>query len=245
MVQHIGHTRPAAGAARALAAILVFGIAFGYVEAAVVVYLRTIYQPLRERLNPQAAPGDLFPLIRADELRAEGPEYTRRLLVELGREAATLAMLAGMAWATASCFRTFFASFVIAFGIWDTFYYVFLKLLIDWPASVWTWDILFLLPVPWVGPVIAPLIVAAAMVIAGTTVWLREAAGRPLRPRAGDWAMVVAGGIVLVTAFCWDFRNTAAGGYPNPFNWPLFAVGLAVGVAGLVRPLRRGMPRRF
>jgi len=245
MAQDIGRSRPAAGAGRALAALLIFGIAFGYVEAAVVVYLRAIYQPLRARLHPQARPGDLFPLIRADELRAAGPEHARRLVIELGREAATLVMLAGAAWATASSFRTFFASFLIAFGVWDIFYYVFLKLMIDWPESLWTWDLLFLLPVPWVGPVIAPVIVAATMIVTGATVRLREAAGRPVRLRGGDWAMVVAGGIVLVTAFCWDFRNTTAGGEPNPFHWPLFTAGLAAGLAGFVRGLRRGKPRHF
>ncbi|MBK6833902.1 MAG: hypothetical protein IPG89_06345 [Bacteroidetes bacterium] len=51
---------------------------------------------------------------------------------------------------------TRFAYFIIAFAIWDIFYYVFLYVLLQWPESLFTWDILFLVPVPWTGPVIAP-----------------------------------------------------------------------------------------
>src|SRR5262245_19523992 len=79
---------------RVLAALLLFGVSFGYVEAAVVVYLRALYEPVHQRLHPGRAPGDLFPVIRLDQLEAEGPEHLRRLAAELAREAMTLAMLA-------------------------------------------------------------------------------------------------------------------------------------------------------
>lgn len=216
---------------RVLTALLVFGAAFGYVEAAVVVYLRALYEPMHQRLHPHRAPDDLFPVIRLDQLRAEGPQPMRWLAVELAREAATLAMLAAAALAVARNFRQWFAAFLFVFGIWDIFFYVFLKVLLDWPPSLATWDLLFLLPVPWVGPVAAPVLVALAMVGSGTVVWWREARGRPLRLRGGHWAAVVVGGVILVLAFCWDYRNILAGGFPNPFPWPLFAGGL--GVAGV------------
>jgi hypothetical protein len=153
---------------RILVALLLFGVAFGYVEAAIVVYLRAIYDPIRQRIHPQIQPGELFPLIRLGELRAEGDEHVRRLAAEIVREAATLVILTAVALAVARNLREWFAAFMITFGLWDVFYYVFLKVLIDWPASLMTWDLLFLLPVPWVGPVLSPVIVALSMMVGGS-----------------------------------------------------------------------------
>jgi hypothetical protein len=107
-----------------------------------------------------------------------------------------------------------------------------LKLLIGWPASVWTWDVLFLIPVPWAAPVLAPALVAATMILAGSIVIAEEAAGRPFRVSRWDWLAIVAGGLILIAAFCWDWRNIAAGGMPNPFPWLLFFIGEVVGLGG-------------
>src|SRR5277367_3067908 len=108
---------------RLIAALVLFGISFGYVEAAVVVYLRSIYDPLRERLHPGREPGQLFPLISTRELAAAGPDNPRRLGIEIGREAATMAMLAGFALAAGGNLRECVAAFAIAFGIWDISFY--------------------------------------------------------------------------------------------------------------------------
>lgn len=140
---------------RTLLALALFGIAFGYVEAAVVAYLRNIYTPIRHKTFPMMPHDDLFPLLQVEHLQAAGPEYVRLLWIELGRELATLVMLAATGLAIGRTFREWLAGFLICFGVWDISYYAFLKLLIGWPASFWTWDILFLLPVPWVGPVVA------------------------------------------------------------------------------------------
>ena len=59
---------------RTLLALILFGIAFGYVEAAVVVYLRTIFAPIRHETFHNAAHNDLFPLLTAEHLRAAGRE---------------------------------------------------------------------------------------------------------------------------------------------------------------------------
>ena len=225
--------------ARALTALFAFGVSFGFVEAAVVVDLRAHYQPLHRRLFPDRPADDLFPMLRVDQLRAAGPVYGRLMAVELAREAATIVMLAAMALGVARNAREWFAAFVVAFGTWDLAFYGTLKALLDWPASWWTWDLLFLLPVPWVGPVLAPALVAATMVAAGVLVLRREAIGRPLRIGRGSWAAIVGGGLVLVVAFCWDWRNTLAGGLPNPFHWPLFALGEALGLAGFLHALAR------
>ena len=148
------------------------------------------------------------------------------------REAATLLLLAAVALAVARNVRQWLAAFVIAFGVWDLLFYCFLKVLLDWPASLWTWDLLFLLPVPWVAPVLAPMLAALTMIGAGLIVLYRERADRPIPFRAAHWLAIFGGGFLQVAAFCWDFRNTAAGGEPAAFHWPLFFVGGLIGLGG-------------
>jgi hypothetical protein len=219
---------------RAVAALFLFGISFGYLEAAVVVYLRVIYDPIRQRIHPERRPNDLFPLITPQQLADTGPENPRRLAVEVGREAATMLMLAAVALAIGRNLHEWFAAFAISFGVWDISFYAFLKLLIHWPDSLRTWDILFLIPLPWVGPVWAPLLVALSMIICGL-ISLRTGGphGGPLH-----WMGVLAGAAVIVLAFVWDFRNTTAGGWPNSFNWPLFLAGEALGLSAFLLAIK-------
>jgi len=213
---------------RTVAALLLFGVSFGYVEAAVVVYLRALYDPIRQRIHPGRSADDLFPLISPAELAAAGPENPRRLAIEIGREAATIAMLAGVGIAAGRNFNERMAAFSIAFGLWDISFYGFLKLMIHWPASLFTWDILFLIPLPWVGPVLAPVIISLTLIVCGLISLHR--AGLPASRL--QWAAMTAGGLIVILSFVWDFRNTMAGGLPNPFNWPLFWAGEAIAVAG-------------
>lgn len=215
---------------RVVSALFLFGISFGYVEAAVVVYLRALYDPVRARLHPERHPDDLFPLITPRQLADAGPENPRRLTIEIGREAATMVMLGAVALAVASNLHEWIAAFVIAFGVWDICFYAFLKLMIHWPQSLSTWDILFLIPLPWVGPVWAPVLVALTMVVCGL-ISLRAGG---IRGRLPHWAGVSAGAVVIVVAFVWDFRNTTAGGVPNPFNWPLFFAGELIGLSAFL-----------
>jgi hypothetical protein len=225
--------------ARALAALLLFGVSFGYVEAAVVVYIRMIVDPIRHKLHPDAPSSALFPVLRLDEIEAELPDTRRALRMELARELATMLMLASAGLAVGRNPRQVFAAFLVAFGVWDIAFYASLRVLIDWPETLLTWDLLFLLPVPWTGPVIAPMIVAASMIATGATVLARELAVRPFRMSWADWALVAAGGAVVVVAFCWDYRNIVAGGLPRPFHWSLFAAGEAIGLAGFLRAVVR------
>jgi len=212
---------------RTIAALFLFGISFGYVEAAVVVYLRAIYDPIRDRIHPGRGPDDLFPLISPQQLAGSGPENPRRLAIEIVREAATMLMLASVALALARNFHEWLAAFGVAFGIWDITFYAFLRIMIHWPQSLNTWDILFLIPVPWVGPIWSPVAVALTMVVCGLI-----ALQRGIRVRLRDAAVILAGAAVIFASFIWDFRNTLAGGMPNPFNWPLFLAGEAVGLIG-------------
>ena len=222
---------------RILIALTLFGISFAYVEAAVVVYLRQICEPIRREAFENVRHDELFPLVTTAQLAEAGSPYSRMLLVELGRELATMVMLAAVGLAVARNFRQWLAGFMIAFGVWDIFYYVFLKLLIGWPASLWTWDILFLMPVPWVGPVLAPGLVAVSMILAGVVILWRESVGRPMRFRVLSWTAIFGGGLMVVIAFCCDYRNMLEGGWPNPFNWQFLIAGELLGLAGFAHAL--------
>ncbi len=216
-----------------LAGLVLFGIGFGFVEAVVVVDLRAILSPAAGWTGPLSA-GEIFPMIPIERLDQADPVAARLMKIEVIREAATLVMLAGIGLAAGRTSLQRFSAFLAAFGIWDLSYYLSLKLLLGWPASVWTWDILFLIPVPWAAPVLAPAIVAASMVVAGSAVIVREASGRPFRVSRWDWTVIVLGGLILVGSFCWDWRNIASGGMPNPFPWPLFLIGEVIGLVGFL-----------
>lgn len=220
---------------RALVALLLFGAAFGYLEAAVVSYLRLLHEPARQQFYAGRAPGDLFPLLTREQLRTADGRQQRTLAIEIGREAATIIMLAAVALSVAANVGQWAAAFVIAFGTWDITFYVFLKVLLGWPVSLFTWDILFLIPVPWVGPVIAPVLVSGAMIAAGTWHLRSEARREPIRVRSGHWIGILSGAVVIVISFCEDYRNIIAGGMPHRFDWPLFAVGMIIGVASYGR----------
>jgi hypothetical protein len=142
-----------------------------------------------------------------------------------------MVMLAAVALAGSGNFREWAAAFAIAFGVWDIVFYAGLKLLLNWPASLFTWDILFLIPLPWVGPVITPVLVSLAMIGAGIWCLQCEAGGKPLR--IGRWrtAGVMLGALVIIVSFTLDYRNILAGGLPQPFHWGVFALGMAIGAA--------------
>lgn len=196
-----------------------FGLAMGWFEAAVVVYLRELYYP----------DGFRFPIVIAPRLVAA---------VEIAREAASLLMLAAVARLAGRHFLERFAAFMLGFGVWDIFYYVFLRLILGWPESLATWDILFLIPLPWVGPVWAPLLVALALVAAGSRVLLTPQ--RPRRLSARDWLVEIAAGLLIVASFLWDWRVVPEGRLPGPFAAWLFWPGLLLGVGWFVAMERRG-----
>jgi hypothetical protein len=220
---------------------MIFGVAFGYVEAAVVAYLRALYDPLRAQFYPGTS-GQIFPLLTIEQLRQLGPEHIRLLETELGREAATLLMVAGAALLAARKGREFVAAFLVCFGVWDITFYLFLRILLHWPSSLLTWDVLFLIPVPWTGPVIAPVLVSLSMVVSGLVLLWREYAGMPLHLRLLQWGLIVLRGVLIVAAFVWDFRNTGSGGSPRSFNWALFVAGEAIGTSSFLGSFWRIRP---
>ncbi len=215
---------------RIVIALLLFGTSFGYVEAAVVAYLRRLHEPARQQFYPGRPPADLFPLLTMEQLQASGTDQQQLLAIEIGREAATILMLAAVALCVARTAGQWAAAFVIAFGTWDITFYAFLKLLLKWPASLFTWDILFLIPVPWAGPVLAPALVSAAMILSGVWHMRREARLEAVAIGAAHWTGILVGALVIVVSFAMDYRTIMAGGTPHSFNWGVFALGMAIGV---------------
>ncbi len=223
---------------RAFAGLVLFSIAFGYLEASVVVYGRTIYTPLQHELMAGRPMNDLFPLIDSELLQTRAPEAFRMLLMEIAREAATLLMLAAVALMSTRTRSAAAAAYAVAFGVWDITFYLFLRLLTGWPASFTTWDLLFLLPLPWVGPVWSPVVVALSLIVGGTlALW------RPLTLGPRDWAGFLAACTLIMTAFMWDFRGMLAGELPVHFQWPLFWSGELLGIATFVLAWRRSSVR--
>lgn len=206
-----------------LAAVGAFGVAFGYVEAAVVVYLRLHYYP----------GGFTFPL-------AEMPWHVA--LTEITREAATIIMLAAVSWLAGKRFLARFAYFAFAFAVWDIFYYIFLKVILDWPPSPFTWDVLFLIPLPWLAPVLAPIIVSLCLIGASVIILRREETGRPLAIGARQWVVSGIGGALIIVSFLTNPGAAFQQRIPEPFNWLLFAAGLLVGIGAFVRALH-GHPK--
>ncbi len=189
-----------------------FGVAFGYLESAVVVYLRTIAYAGSFSFPLQPIP----PLI---------------LGTEIGREAATLAMLAAAALAPGGRRLLKLARFVYCFGLWDVFYYVGLKALLGWPPSAFTWDILFLIPVPWSAPVLAPASVAAYFAVVGAYGIIRRG---DVKTTAWQAALAAGGAGLIFTTFLWNVGPCIRAEPPATYPWPLFGLGLAALVAAFV-----------
>lgn len=131
---------------------LLFGIAFGFVEAAVVVYLR-------------AALGISFPQAQFAQSSLNFSASVFLIKIELFRETATLIMLLAISFLAVKGARERWAVFLWTFAAWDLFYYVFLWLTIRWPSSLVTTDVLFLIPAPWYAQVWFPLLVDVLMML--------------------------------------------------------------------------------
>ena len=207
---------------RTALAVIAYGIAMAYVEAAVVVYLQ-------RALGSEV--GVVFPLRPASEAGD-------LVAIEAGREVATLAMIAAVGLLAGRTWSERLAWAAVAFGTWDIGYYAWLRVLSDWPPALGTLDVLFLLPVLWVGPVWSPMTVSAALIAVGLASAWRSRAG--LRPAIAGWHLVagLGGGFLVILSYTLDAPRLMDGGLPGPYPWPVFAVGLAVALAAAIDALR-------
>lgn len=159
---------------RRLAALIAFGVAFGLVEAVVVYYLRQL-----SGLHGNYALGQYHTILNLGFIAFIQPAQAVLIrphygTVEVFREAATIVMLASVAYVAAGDWRGRLGAFLVAFATWDIMYYAFLWVLTGWPASLTTIDIYFLIPVVWVGPVITPLVISTSLFIGGTWLYLKH-----------------------------------------------------------------------
>lgn len=168
--------------------LAIFAVAMGYMETAVVVYLREIFYP----------DGFCFPLT---------PITSSIAITEIIREAATIIMLVGAGILTGRTTTEKFGNFAYSFAIWDIFYYIFLKLLLNWPESILTWDLLFLIPVPWVGPVICPLINSLSMILLALAISYFTDKNGATRLSAKEWLILLIGAIIVIVSYTSDYSS--------------------------------------
>lgn len=218
---------PAGFAATALV-VVAFAIAMGYLEAVVVVYLRAALDIDVAATVPLADP-DAFDAYAA---------------VELAREVATLVMIATVGWLAGRCWLERLAWAAVVFGTWDIAYYAGLAVAIGWPSAIDAWDILFLIPLTWAGPVWAPMAVSAALVGFGLAAARRLRRGQPIAIGPLHVVAALAGGGLVILSFLLDSDRLQAGD-PSPWSgWPLFWLGMGLAAAAAVHALRPAARQR-
>lgn len=212
--------------------ITIFAITMGIFEGSVVVYLRALYYP--EGFN--------FPLTPIDNQIA---------VTELIRELASLFMLLSVSIAVGKNFSQRFAWFLYSFAVWDIIYYVFLYLILGWPKSLFTWDILFLLPVTWTGPVITPFIISLLMILFSFLIYhYNIKSNYKTKIKRNEWLYLIIGAFIVFVSFIWDYskfliqnisleelRNITVSDklfdlsikyIPTKFPWAIYCVGIVV-----------------
>jgi hypothetical protein len=203
--------------------VVLYAIAMAWVESAVVFYLRSMIH----RIEPYQP--DPLPIIGGFGA------------VELPRELATLIMLFAVGVLAGRTWRARIGYTVIAFGVWDIFYYVFLKIICGWPHSLLDWDILFLLPLPWWGPVLAPVLIALLMIIWGSLASQYAPPAAPSRRTWAAWLLNFSGCALALYVFMADAMTASHHGLkslrtmlPRQFQWPLFLLALLLMTAPLL-----------
>ena len=181
------------------------------VEAAVVIYLRQLLQVEGSNINLSGIPREI-------------------LSVEIVREFTTLVMLISVGVLAGNRPMGRFGSFIIAFGVWDIFYYVFLSIFHGWPRSFLDWDLLFLIPVPWMAPVLAPVLVSCGLIFSGYWLLIREQQKKRIVVSLSDW--VIEG--IATVLILYSFTNNNGVTTPEVFSWIIFLAGLALGVGYFV-----------
>lgn len=208
---------------RNLCIVIAFGTAFGYIEAAVVVYLREIFHP----------EGFTFPM----KVFGAGSLAGRLLLTEIGREAATIVVIFTGAWLFGRNRRQQVAYFLTIFAVWDIFYYVWLKVLIDWPASIMDWDILFLIPRTWASPVLYPVLISITMLVFAMVLLFGHSRAGAIRVTRLDWLAFCVCGVIVVMSFCIGGLHITEQDFASHFYRSLFAAGYVLALAVFLKCL--------
>jgi hypothetical protein len=201
-------------------AVVAFGVAMGWLEAAVVVYLRVAIEAgsVTPAMDPET--GGTFEAL------------------ETARELATLVMIGVVGWLAGRSGLERLAWAAVVFGTWDIVYYVGLRVAIGWPPALDAWDLLFLIPMPWFGPVWAPIVVSAALIIAGLAAAWRLRRGLPVVVGRLHAATALAGGALVIVSFLVDSSRVLAGDTGPWTGWPIFGLGMALAAAATIGSLQ-------
>jgi len=220
----------------------IFAAAMAFLESAVVVYLRALYYP----------EGFVFPLRMMDQ---------QVLVTEIIREAATMVMLFTISMIAARSRISRFAFFIYVFAVWDIFYYIYLFLLLGWPPSFLTWDLLFLIPVTWAGPVVAPMINSLTMILLALIILYYRSKDESFRLTFYEWILLIVGSLIVIFAYTRPYmeymlnlysfsdmihfrENTklieyAAAFVPANFSWLTYSLGQLLFFWSIVHIIRR------
>lgn len=211
--------------------LIIFATSMGFLEAIVVVYIRELYYP----------EGFRFPL-------KELPAWL--IFVEWLREISTLLMLGSVAWISGKIFLKRLSAFLFLFGIWDIVYYIGLKIHLDWPESLFTWDILFLIPITWVSPVLAPVLCSLLMIAMALLFDFRMINNNLKKLKTKEFVLLITGATIILFTFIVDFGMMLIEGnflkhfftlaenrefigllttwQPSTFNWGIFTLGIVI-----------------
>ena len=207
--------------------VVVYAVAMAYVESAAVLYLQRAQS---------ISPDHLFPL--------QPPQALGNLAaIEVGREAATLFMLATVGVLAGRRWLDRLAWCAVAFGVWDIGYYLWLWVFMGWPHSPATWDVLFLIPVPWAGPVAAPITVSLALIGFGLAAARQVGQGGALRVSPTAAITALAGGFLVIVSFTVDVPDGLRDVSPPWHPWPIFLAGMALAAWAGALTLRAGTAR--
>ncbi len=194
----------------------VLAIAFAYIESSVVVYLRTLYYPEGFRFPVKDMPLSLF-------------------LTEVGREAATIVVLLALSRLVVQRPKLRFFLFLYCFGVWDIFYYLWLKVLLDWPGNLLDWDILFLIPVPWVGPVLSPILISLFFIAAAVAVNHQESRGRSVIFHRVDGLLELLAAVIIIGSYLWETDSIYRKTIPKQYPWWLWGIGIILALIIFIR----------
>ena len=223
------------------APLFLFAVSMGFLEAIVVVYLRELFYP----------EGFAFPL----------KQMPRQLIVtEMARELCTLLMLVSVAYITGKTLLRRLAAFLFLFGTWDIFYYIALYVFLRWPESLFTWDILFLIPVAWTAPVLAPLICSLVMIAISLLMEGVRVKRQSNTPGTMALLLFFTGSVIIIISFVYDFGSIILKGnflshffslpqneqfikevhdyVPDRFQWEIFGTGLFIILTGIIPLLK-------
>lgn len=166
--------------------VFLFAVSMGFFESSIVVYLRELYYP----------GGFTFPLKTLEADIA---------VTEIIREAFSMLMIVSVAIIAGRRAMQRFGYFLIIFAVWDIFFYVFLKLVLGWPETLFTPDILFLIPVTWVGPVLAPAFNSLVMVALGFILVRADSIHQKAVIKPLSWTLLVVGAIFVMVSYVEDY----------------------------------------